>query len=129
MKTKLFIAFLLIASFTFAQSKTNSEIKKSSSSQKSISKNKTVAEETKVKKVIIRKDTTEKSSKRTIKIGGTEKPYRQVKPKKGDTTEKTYRYYKKRKLAEEPLKANSANRKRRVEILKSNKQGDPNKKN
>ena len=69
MKTKLFIALLLISTITFAQKKTNNKNTKRVVSHMKIDD--------------IKGESNDKSTKRTIKIGGAEKPYTRT---KGETT-------------------------------------------
>jgi hypothetical protein len=129
MKAKLLIVCLLITGLTYSQSKNKPAVPQNSSSKKNSQIKKSSTKEINVKNIDTTKDTSIKATKRTIKIGGTEKPYTRGTSKKGDSSGSTSRFYNKRKLSEEPLKKNSTNRKRRVEVLKSNKEGDPKKKN
>ena len=129
MKTKLLIAFLLITGLTYSQSKNKPAIPQTSSSKKNSQNGKISKKEFSVKNIDTIKGAKIKSSKRTIKIGGTEKPNTRVISKKRDSSEPTSRFYKKRKLSEEPLKKDSPKQERRVEVLKSNKEGNPKKKN
>lgn len=65
-------------------------------------------------------------SKRPIKIGGTEKPYARIADHNNSVNTNAYRYYQNRKFNETLLSSKSTNKKRRVIVTKSNKQGDPN---
>lgn len=128
MRTTLLIATILISTITFAQSKSQ-QFSSPKQSNNAIY----------VKIGDIKGESNKDSSKRTIKIGGTEKPYARSKK---DNNQNSYRFYQKRKLNDELLKPKlttqrrRANvklndikietRRRRVIIAKSNKQGDPN---
>ena len=129
MKAKLLVVLLLITCLTYSQSKNKPAVPQNSPSKKHTQIKKSSKKEISAKNIVISKDTTIKSTKRTIKTGGTEKPYNRVTSEKRDSSGSTSRFYKKRKLSKEPLKKNSTNRKRRVEVLKSNKEGNPKKKN
>jgi len=129
MKAKLLVVLLLITCLTYSQSKNKPAVPQNSPSKKNSQIKKSSKKEISVKNIDTSKDTTIKSTKRTIKISGTEKSSPRVTSEKEDSSGRTSRFYKKRKLSEEPLKKNNTNRKRRVEVLKSNKEGDPKKKN
>lgn len=114
MKTLLFISVFMISSISFAQTQNlyNSNNK---------------SEAVYVKLGDIKGESKPASSKRTIKIGGTEKPYAQTSNNINDTSNsKSGRFYQKRKFSEAALSERSTIKRRRVVVLKSNKQGNPN---
>lgn len=92
MKTLFFTSLLMISTVIFSQSKKEQIISPNKPSKAVFVKLGDIKGES----------TTNQHKKRTIKIGGTEKPYARV---------------------------SNTNNRRRVELLKSNKQGDPNKPN
>jgi len=184
MKTNLFIALLLISTITFAQKKTNKKNTKRVVSHMKISDIKGESNDAKkssryIKIDDIKGESNDKSMKRTIKIGGAEKPYSRTKGEttlgdiqiksqksskptrymkiddiKGESNDKsTKRIYNKRKFSNQQItelvvegaitntntrrradvtmkdvtldKQQKSNKRRRVVVAKSNKQGDP----
>ena len=146
MKTNLFIALLLISTITFAQKKTNKKNTKRVVSHMKIGDIKGESNDAKkssryIKIDDIKGESNDKSMKRTIKIGGAEKPYSRTKGEttlgdiqiksqksskptrymkiddiKGESNDKsTKRIYNKRKFSSQPLKEKSMNQRTKGE--------------
>jgi hypothetical protein len=144
MKTKLFIALLLISTITFAQKKTKNQITKKTSRYMKIDdiKGESNDKTSRYMKIDdIKGESNDKSMKRTIKIGGAEKPYARTKGEttlgdiqvksqksskptsymkiddiKGESNDKsTKRIYNKRKFSSQPLKEKSMNQRTKGE--------------
>jgi prophage tail gpP-like protein len=148
MKTKLFIALLLISTITFAQVK-KQQITKTESPSKAhyVKFGEIKGESNNNKKTAryvqlddVKGESNDTSTKRTIKIGGIEKPYTRF---KNENNQNSNRWWVNKKMKKAELKASSTQRsrgnvivedtkasnnnaRRRVVVAKSNKQGNPN---
>lgn len=122
MKTKLFIAFLIISSIIFAQKKNKTKL---NTQQKITAKNsiKNINQNVSYLKFDeLKGKTNTKSFKKNIKIGGTEKPYARVSTSTNNSNKFWINY--KIKEANAEVKKNAT--RRRVVVAKSNIQCDPN---
>jgi len=117
MKTKLTIVLLFISTILFAQQNNEKSNEKVKSKIKKITNGINIKKAVFVKIGDIKGESTTKSKNKTNKRGELLK----------NTNKKSNaRYYNKRKFNEELLEQRKTKR-RRVEVLKSNKTGDPNK--
>tara|TARA_R110001583_G_scaffold123127_3_gene274521 strand:- start:11157 stop:11552 length:396 start_codon:yes stop_codon:yes gene_type:complete len=116
MKTKLFIAFLLISTITFAQAKKRQSIRPKSLMKihLEIAEIKGESNDTKksaryVKIDDIKGESNDASTKRTIKIGGTEKPYARS---KNETNMNSNKWSANHKMKEDDVKGSNVQRSR-----------------
>ena len=159
MKTKLFIAFLMISSITFAQKKNTNQNTKRVVSHMKIDDIKGESNDTRKSTQYMKIDDIkgESNDKKTIIIGGVEKPYTRTLKTISSNSQRVCnndliaersridRIYNKRKFSAKELEEKSnnqrtkgettmgdiqvskhkKNKRRRVVVAKSNKQGDP----
>ena len=114
MKTKLFIAFLMISSITFAQKKNNNQNTKRVVSHMKIDDIKGESNDTRKSTQYMKIDDIkgESNYKRTIKIGGAEKPYARS---NNDNNKNSRKWWTNRKMKEAELK-NQGNQRRRGDV-------------
>lgn len=127
MKTILFITLLSISAISFAQSK-----------NQKLSNSKHTLKASFVRPSDLKVESNVKSDKRTIKIGGTEKPYARTTNANGQNSRKWWvnkkmkesninnSYNQRRREDVKISDVKLPNQRKRVIVAKSNKQGDPN---
>jgi len=114
MKTTLIITLFLITSISFAQAKESKELKKQVAF-----KTKTIKKKEQKAAVYLKFDDIKGEATTTSKTKNVKKPVR--------IQSNSKRWWVNKKMKENTLTTNANKKRRRVEVLKSNKQGDPNK--